>query len=70
MILDNEEFFWTHNVDVLYILADQVMFFELDFPLELDGCDGKKMFRFECDNESGAMSDKQLKEWLEKLIKG
>lgn len=69
MILDNEEFFWTHNLDVLYILADKVILNRLDFPLWLDGCDGKKMFCFECDNKSGEMSDKKLKEWLEKLSK-
>lgn len=69
MILDNEEFFWTHNVDVLYILAEQGILTRLDFPLELEGCEGKTMFCFECDNVSGEMSDKNFKEWLEKLRK-
>ena len=67
MILDSEEFFWTHNIDVLYILTDQFMLTRTDFPLELDDCDGKVMFCFECDNKSGEMFDKDFKEWLEKL---
>lgn len=64
MVLDNEEFFWTANVDLDYILADQPILTMLDFPLELEGCDGKKLFCFECDNKSGEMSDKDFKEWL------
>ena len=67
IILDSEEFFWTHNIDVLYILTDQYMLTRLDFPLELEGCEGKTMFCFECDDMSGEMSDKNFKEWLEKL---
>ena len=67
MNLDNEEFFWTHDIDVLYILADQGILTRLDFPLELDGYKGKTMFCFECDNVSGEMSNKNLKGWLEKL---
>ena len=67
MILDSEEFFWTHNIDVLYILTDHFMLTRMDFPLELDGCDGKVMFCFECDNKSGEMSDRNFKEWLENL---